>query len=200
MFSQNNEEYFITERFKGMTGRFMDIGAYDGKTFSNTMRLVELGWGGVCVEASPIVFPKLLETHKAHNGSTIELVQVAISADKTPKMVQWWDSGGDAVSTTNIAHKDKWIAGYGSKFSSFYVWTMPVEALFTAFGYGFEFVNLDVESTNHEIFLEIPWAKLVNVKLICVEHDGHYHHMMEVMKPLGFAKLALNGENLLLTR
>ena len=47
MYSQNNEEEIIVAEFERMgvtTGRFLEIGAYDGKGFSNTFRLAQLGW------------------------------------------------------------------------------------------------------------------------------------------------------------
>ena len=197
-FSQNNEEFIIVDYLKGVTGRFCDVGAFDGKTFSNTLRLVELGWSGVCVEPSPTVFPKLMETHKGN--TKITLVQAAITADPASKVAIWYDSGGDAISTTNIAHKQKWEAGYGSHFQSFYVWMLPVASLFATFGYDFEFINLDVESANLEIFLELPWPKLAKTRLICVEHDGHYQQMMEFAKAFGFKQISMNGENLLMAR
>ncbi len=61
MYSQNNEEKFILEHFKNRKGKFLDIGAYDGKTFSNTFALVELGWSGLEIEASPINFVNLMK-------------------------------------------------------------------------------------------------------------------------------------------
>ncbi|MDR3193366.1 MAG: FkbM family methyltransferase [Treponema sp.] len=46
--------------FKGKrTGFFLDIGAYDGKTYSNTYALEQLGWKGVCLEPLPDAFARL---------------------------------------------------------------------------------------------------------------------------------------------
>jgi len=64
MFSQRDEETYILEHFKGSTGTFLDLGAYDGVMFSNTRQLALNGWCGVCVEPSPTVLPKLLELYK----------------------------------------------------------------------------------------------------------------------------------------
>lgn len=46
MYSQNNEEEVIVNEFTRLgitTGRFLEIGAWDGKGFSNTFRLSEIG-------------------------------------------------------------------------------------------------------------------------------------------------------------
>jgi FkbM family methyltransferase len=46
--------------FKGKgEGFFLDIGAYDGKAYSNTYILEQIGWKGVCLEPLPDVFARL---------------------------------------------------------------------------------------------------------------------------------------------
>src|SRR5271157_1849364 len=106
MYSQNREEEFIVDLLDAgkRTGHFLDIGAYDGKTFSNTLRLVELGWSGVCVEPSPTVFPALLKLHAGNERIT--LVNAAVTAANG--FIDFWDAGGDAISTTDQAHRAKW--------------------------------------------------------------------------------------------
>jgi FkbM family methyltransferase len=46
--------------FKGRReGFFLDIGAYEGKAYSNTYALEQIGWKGVCLEPLPDVFDRL---------------------------------------------------------------------------------------------------------------------------------------------
>jgi FkbM family methyltransferase len=46
--------------FKGRReGFFLDIGAYDGKTYSNTYVFEQMGWKGICLEPLPDVFTRL---------------------------------------------------------------------------------------------------------------------------------------------
>jgi hypothetical protein len=41
-------------------GTFVDLGCYDGVTYSNTWYFErKLGWSGVCVEPNPTVFPRI---------------------------------------------------------------------------------------------------------------------------------------------
>lgn len=197
MYSQNNEEEIIGSQFPGFKGRFLDIGAYDGKTFSNTLKLVENGWSGVCVEASPIVFPKLLEQHK--NNPSIQLVLAAVEPNG-PRLVTWYDSGGDAVSTTELPHVHKWEAGSNVKFSAFTVYTLPLKHLFLKFGFDYDFINIDVESANLELFKAMPWVSLTQTKVVCVEHDMHHEEMLALLAPLGYHQIGWNGENLIMAR
>lgn len=199
-YSQNNEEEVIIAEFARLnvqSGRFLDIGAWDGKGFSNTFRLAELGWRGVCVEASPTVFPSLI---KNHAGNPLITLVNAVVAPNQSKLVQWFDSGGDAISSTNPAHVAKWEAGWKVKFTPFWVYTMPILTLFDQFGFDFDFINIDVESTNLELFLALPWKALKQTKIICIEHDYHQNDMAQIAGQHGFRALSMNGENLILTR
>ena len=92
-YSQNNEEDLIIgalDRAGITSGRFLDIGAHDGVFVSNTRRLAELGWRGVCVEASPYVFPKLVDTYR--DNPNVELVNAAVSSAAEAELLRWYDS------------------------------------------------------------------------------------------------------------
>ena len=80
-FSQSDEEKYIVEYFNGKTGRFLDIGAYDGKAFSNTYKLGLLGWSGVLVEPAPKVFHSLINNLSENKKMT--LVNTAITLENS---------------------------------------------------------------------------------------------------------------------
>jgi FkbM family methyltransferase len=66
--SQVGQDRFLLENFfRGRRGGvFLDIGAYDGETFSNTLFFERsMGWTGLCVEPLPSAFAKLAATRKA---------------------------------------------------------------------------------------------------------------------------------------
>lgn len=195
-YSQNNEESVILEAFGDRVGNFLDIGAYNGRTFSNTLRLAELGWSGVCVEPSPTAFVGLLSVHQ--QNAKITLVNAAISLN--PGWMTFYDSGGDAVSSASRSHVQKWTVPNGPKFSPFDLMSVSVDQLFARYGVEFDMINLDVEGMNFELFMALPWADLAATKLICVEHDCHHVEMQQHAKNYGFEPLAWNGENLLIVR
>lgn len=61
-YSQVGQDRFLHQRFFAgrRGGTFVDIGAYDGRTFSNSLFFEEsLGWTGLCVEPLPSEFAKL---------------------------------------------------------------------------------------------------------------------------------------------
>lgn len=197
-YSQNREEEIIVQLFnaESRVGHFLDIGAYDGKTFSNTLRLVELGWSGVCVEPSPTVFPALLKLHA--DNPKIALVNCALAASNG--LMEFYDSGGDAVSTTLTAHKTKWEAGYGSHFSKMIVNAITYGDLFRKFGLNFDFINLDVEGVSADLFMLMPLQSLEQTRCLCVEHDGKMAEIQERAAQFGFTYVHHNGENVILYR
>ena len=197
-YSQNNEEDLICQHFAGKTGSFLDIGAYDGITFSNTRRLAELGWKGVCVEASPVNFCTLLKN--SANLPDVVLVNAAVTAAPAAGLCQWYDSNGDGVSTASMAHKARWEAGSAIRFTPFWLTHLPVAHLFQQFGHAFDFISLDVEGTNLQVFECLPFESLVNLKMLCVEHDNHVAEMEARLQPLQFKRIALNPENAVFIR
>lgn len=193
MYSQNNEEEHILKHFAGKTdGRFLEIGAYDGKTFSNCFALNELGWTGVSIEPSPAAFIGLMKHYDGNNR--VKLVNAAISY-KEAGLVEFADSRGDAISSTSAAHKERW-----SKYASFqqiYVNTITIGEVLHTFGEQYDFISLDVEGTNLEILKTIP-IKVINPSLICIEHEDKIDQIMDHCK--GYSEVARNGENIILKR
>ena len=104
MYSQNDEEQIILDYFKTNSGkRLLDIGAYDGKSLSNSLALIEMGWTGVLIEASPTNFTKIIREYP--HLDKIDAVCAAIGTSS--KLVKFHDSG-EMVSTTDPAHLEKW--------------------------------------------------------------------------------------------
>lgn len=66
-YSQCGQDKIIHENYfrNHKSGTFVDIGAHDGVTFSNTYFFEkELGWSGICVEPIPEVFAQLTANRK----------------------------------------------------------------------------------------------------------------------------------------
>lgn len=196
MYSQNNEELFILEHFADRPGRFLDIGAFDGKTFSNTLALVERGWSGVCIEPSPSVFISLLKLHG--ENQRVKLLNAAVTV--MGGFFPFYDSGGDAISSTLESHAKKWAAGYGTKFASYEVFTVALDELFGQYGYDFDFINLDIEGCSYAMFQHLPFARLSKTTCLCVEHDGNVNAAIQLGSQHGFRMLTSNGENIVLVR
>jgi FkbM family methyltransferase len=198
MYSQNKEEQYILDFFKNKQGKFLDIGAYDGIKFSNTYALVEKQWNGVLIEPSPITFCNLIKNLAGKQN--LRFCNSAISIKS--ELREFYDAKGDAISTFDKLHKEKWEKNAKVNYIEFYIKTMTIQEIFDKFGYDFDFINLDVEGINYELFLEMfnHISKLNNLKLICVEHDNKINEIISVSSTRGFKEIHRNGENLILGR
>lgn len=193
-YSQNDEQDVILRELtgSGITGRFLDIGAYDGKTLSNTYTLSLLGWKGVCIEPSPKNFERLDIVHS--NNPDVHCIPVAIG-NISGKTI-FHDTPGDFYGSLS--------QGNGKRYNrteipiEVYCWTM--DELLEREGNDFDFISLDVEGNNFEVLKSIPFDKLSKLRLICVEYDGQAEAMTKYLEPFGFQLIHRTGENIILKR
>ena len=198
MFSQNDEERHIVNFFQGKIdkGSFLDIGAYNGKAFSNTHRLALNGWSGVCFEPSPSVFPQLEKLYD--DREDVKCDPRAIGTERT--QATFFDSNGDAISSFDKTHVEKWKKNWGSKFNKVRVDVITFNDVFDEYGYDFDFINVDVEATNYKLFKAMDFTRLNKCKLFCIEHDRKDREIESQLKPLGFTRVLRNPENIILGR
>jgi FkbM family methyltransferase len=192
MYSQNNEEEIILNYFKGKIGKFLDIGAYNPFNLSNTRALVELGWKGIYIEPSSSCFSSFVDTYK--DDPNIQLFNFALG-DHNGK-VDFYDSGGDAISTLDLGHKDKWEKGSSIQYKKTTVDLVSTEEFFLEHGKDIDFLSLDTESTNIQIFDQIPSSFWDRVSLFCIEHDNRVDYIQSKLP--SFRQLLFNPENLIL--
>ena len=199
MYSQGQEESIILKEISrlGITsGRFIDIGAYDGQKFSNVARLVEMKWSGVMVEPSPSVFPKLMSNRKE---PAVELVQALVVPSvlvEQSGLYSFWDASGDGTSTTEIENKRKWSQA-GSKFRSIHVTGVTLSQIAEKFSGPFDFINIDTEGTSNLLAAEIPqsWKP----QILCVEHDGKEENITKSVRlRLGLKPVWRDPNNIIL--
>ena len=85
-YSQDGQDKFLVENlFKNKNnGFYVDIGANDGVSLSNTKVLEDIGWEGICVEPLPNSFEKLVDSRKCksfnvainNDNSEIEFLKI----------------------------------------------------------------------------------------------------------------------------
>uniref|UniRef100_A0A6C0LUC4 Methyltransferase FkbM domain-containing protein n=1 Tax=viral metagenome TaxID=1070528 RepID=A0A6C0LUC4_9ZZZZ len=66
-YSQDYQDSFLEEKiFKGFeNGTFVDVGAYDGEKFSNSLFFEKYrNWNGICIEPIPEIYEKLKNKRK----------------------------------------------------------------------------------------------------------------------------------------
>ena len=183
--TQNLEQQYIV---KAQGSRFLDIGAYDGETFSSTLGLVEKGWSGVYVEPNPLVLSKLREIAKL-SGSEVLPVAIGRSCGTMPFYMN-----GDMVSSLDKSHTDLWTKNNNMVFEEIAVDVIDVETLASRIGYDFDMLNLDVEGLNWDIFTQFDWTKW-KFNLVCIEYDRHFNEIKKTLETAGFRLVYASAEN-----
>lgn len=208
MYSQGLEEQKIIEFFKDSKGKLLDIGANDGQTFSNSKKLIELGWEAVLVEPSPGCVDKLKALHLGNQNVAIE--QVAISEISGEQMFH--ESGtlvgpgienktnSSLVSTLKPEEKERWNP-LNMEWNKFPVKTLCWKDFIKLHGDTFDFVSIDAEGLDVEILKQIDLSK---IKLLCIEWNSIHEVKDEILKytkQFGMDKVIYqSGENLIICK
>jgi FkbM family methyltransferase len=191
-YTQNEEEKYIVESLSSIqNGRFLDIGAHDGITFSSTRKLYDNGWTGVYVEPSPDVLPAL----RRNVNSNCTIVPVAIGS--TNGSMDFYSSGEDMVGSLSLSHVKVWEKAV--TFTKTKVDVITVDELEKKVGNQFDFIGIDVEGINLDVFKQFDWKKW-NPKCVCVEYECHKDYITDEMTKLGYTLVYTSGENLVFSR
>lgn len=203
-FSQNGEQRFILDFFRGEDYRknnFLDIGANDGISFSNTYALSLLGWRGVCVEPTHTAFLKLQNLYK--ENKRVRNINAGISNKtevvKIHESLNWVSSSAPQgiLSTLHADNKTR-FDGMEWKESEIILYTYnDLEAFYNLEDEVFDFINLDVEG--HElIVLDQISNILTKCRLICLEKTTNVEHnklLEDKLLSLGFTIIKITVDN-----
>jgi FkbM family methyltransferase len=193
-YSQYGEQIAILAAFETRTcdRMFLDIGAWNPVTFSNTRALWEQGWSGVMVEPSPGPMAALIEAYG--NASQIVLVQAMVAREAG--LHKMWITD-DAVSTSVDAEHERWR--YTVKFrGSIMVPAITFEDLTNRFG-GFDFVNIDAEGESVSLFLRMLELGIYPT-CVCLEHDSRTVEVLEASTKVGYTITLANSTNVVMVR
>ncbi len=194
-YSQRNEQEHILRAVQYLEpSAFLDIGAYDGLTFSNTRALVEQGWIGAMVEPGLDAFQKLLRNY-GESPAGIELINAAVSTVR--HLEPFWNNP-TCYSTTEGANLRKWKPT--EPFSRrYYVPTITFEDLAPYIGDFLEVVSIDTEGTSVELLLYFPMEKY-RPKVFIVEHDGRLDTCLNFAQRYCYDIVMENAENVVIVR
>ena len=141
------------------SGFFVDVGAYDGVTFSNTRHLFLRGWSGICIEPSPNNYRILKKVYSGQNR--VKLVNLGDgSCDKDAEFFE----GGTLSTFSGHAFElfgklpwskhINWINHFTIKMK-----TLDMILEENAAPLGFEVLSIDVEGTEYEVLKGFTIAK-----------------------------------------
>jgi FkbM family methyltransferase len=185
--------------FRGRrSGFFMDIGAYDGITYSNSYIFERLGWRGICMEPLPGVFNRLRENRRC------DCYQAALAGFSDSQAGFIHAVGVDTLSGLESemaeGHED-WIAREGGRPEHIAVKAVTFPELMARYPQirTVDFLSLDVEGAEMSILRTIDFETydfgLITVECI-EEKKGEGAELRSFMAGKGYGVLADLGLDL----
>ena len=169
-------EVFLTTKLDGV---FVEVGAFDGYTFSNTWGLAQRGWRGIYVEPIPKYANECRKNHVKHrNVSVIEKIVSSTTGDKETIFL------AGTLSTTSTEQLEsyrlqEWSQKHVSDKQIVVTTTTLHDLLETEnVNVGFDLLVVDVEGTEDIVFsgFDIAWWK---PKMIIVELEEFHPNMQD---------------------
>lgn len=186
--SQYGQDMTVFELLgKPHNGVFLDIGANDGVSFSNSLLFEEKGWTGICVEPHPVIFKTLQEKRKCH------LVNACISdVDGT---VDFLVVDGDSHMLSGIAqflderHRqriDREIADNGGSKRTIPIEALSPKTLLDRHGINaVDYLSIDTEGCELPILKNFDFGAIA-VKVIGVENGTRSPDLFRYLTSIGY--------------
>lgn len=155
MYSQNDEDSLFVSLLPNSEGNLVEIGAFDGRTNSNSLLLIERGWNAVLVEPSPAAFQKIFKLHRDNNKVHLFNFPITIGTNKNEmELVDFYESELSQISTISEPFTKNNCVAPGN------VWNNPPYRKMVSVG-----VRIDV-------FLDEAIRRLGSIDLLSIDIEG----------------------------
>lgn len=184
--SQSGQDKFINEViFKGKRkGTFLDIGANDGISYSNTYFFErELNWRGICVEPIPSAFEKLNSLRRSIN------LNCCVSAEEGMKEFLLIEGYAEMLSgltehydTRHIKRIEKELENFGGKTEKINVPCVNINNMIDKYKFNkIDYCSVDIEGGEIEIIKSIDFKK-VKILSFSIENNYNDNELRHLMK------------------
>lgn len=185
-------EFVLSKLNNKRNGFFIDIGAYDGLTISNTAYMeFELGWSGICVEPNPVVFDELRKNRSCicenigisgENGD-LEFLKITGYAEMLSGFSNFYDQ-------RHLERIDNEIKRFGGSKEKILVKTKDLNSLLTQYDIkNVDYLSIDVEGLEQEIVKNINFND-INIEFISIENNYNDCEIINFMSEKGYNHLA----------
>jgi FkbM family methyltransferase len=175
--SQNKQDEFVLNNFFKKSdgtyitdGFFIEFGAYDGKLYSNTFALEELGWKGICIEPIASAFKQLQK-----NRSCI-CINGCVSDTTGTALFREVGDGREVLSGLAEKFSDRdinLIENYYHAPSTYYeVPCFKFSTILKEYGVKkIDFLSIDTEGNELGILQSLSKDELASIRFICIEDN-----------------------------
>lgn len=166
---------FLFEQFLGKRerGSFVEVGAYDGVSFSNTWGLAARGWHGLMIEPIPQFAAACAEAHAGHPNVRVANVAIGSGDRPTKELRRAGSLTTDSQTQVDEYRELGWLAEPAAE--TVEVPSVRLDALLADSGIqpGFDVLVVDVEGQEGEVFASFDLARWRPGMLIVELADTH---------------------------
>ena len=198
--SQCGQDKWLVERgFPGLKdGFFVDIGAHDGITFSNTYFLESrMGWSGIAIEPMPEVYERLRKNRRcttvnacvSATAGHLRFRQISGYSEMLSGLVDQYDARHlDRIEREVLAHGGSWadIDVVSVKLTDL-LRENEVETV--------HYLNIDVEGAELDILRSIDFS-VTNILICGIENNYSDYRIPAYMKSVGYKLIAVVGDEM----
>lgn len=200
-YSQNGEDLFVFDYFKGFKGTLLEIGANDGKTLSNSLLLIENGWTAHLVEPSS-VYIDICMLH----GNNPRVTVYNFGIGKSDEVLELFESGCHIPNGNDKALVSTFDSSEMNRWPDVEFKGKPVQLVswetFAADRQTFDFISIDAEGMDWEILQQINLTA-VGCKTLCIEWNSVpalKAQFENYCASYGLKLAHVNNENLIFTK
>jgi FkbM family methyltransferase len=177
-------------------GIFIDIGAHDGISFSNTYFLEkELGWTGIAVEPIPEIFERLKNNRKCQliNGCISEIPGKA-KFYKISGYAEMLSGLYDRYDTKHLERIQREISQYGGSYEIQEVDSYTLNQILEEHKmFHIDYLNIDVEGAELSILKSINFD-IFDISVIGCENNYKDFRIPQLLKKNGYTLHSIVGD------
>lgn len=196
-YSQYQQDKYLNESIfnEKENGVFLDIGAHDGITYSNTYFFEKYkNWKGICVEPIPEIFSQLCQNRKcicvnacvSHYTGKAKFQRI----EGLPEMLSYQTEYGNVGHHARV-HRT--ITRVGGNISSLEVDCFSLNDLFNQYQLEkVDFCSLDIEAGELEVLKPFDFG-LYWIDAFTIENNYYGNYLREFMQSVGYQLIQCLG-------
>jgi FkbM family methyltransferase len=189
-YSQYEQDKFVDIYFKKKdNGFFLDIGAHDGVSFSNSYFFEkERGWSGICIEPNPDVFVLLNKNRLSRNYNVcISDTEGSVVFRKIVGYSEMLSGILEFMDQKHIDRINDECAEYNSTFEDIKVESRNLNAILKSDNIKhIDYLSIDTEGAESKIIKSIDLDE-INIEFLTVENNDSSDELRRYLKGKGYA-------------
>lgn len=189
-YSQEGQDKYVVEKLFNHKkhGVFVDIGAHDGVSFSNTYYLEkELNWTGICVEPQKKMFEQLAKNRSCiciegcifTSSGTKDFLQVNGPSDMLSGLLETYDP-------RHLDRAKKEVAQRGGSLEILHIEAYTFNDICKKYGIDHvDFLSIDTEGSEELIIKSIDFDT-IDITVLAVENNYRDNHVKEHLVARGY--------------